>query len=175
MVWSRLSSPPPFKFQKEAVSRYLLFRCSAANPFVRYLRDGTGAEPYNLRFHQPVPHLLFISWLICVGWDSQGHALSSSGVDNVWSRFQWVLMAGPRLDLPCFACRPCWSRLRDGLRVLGPFSGPGIMSVPRSTEAKCLLLVSSIAKLWSHSLIVIKLFIFLEEQLALISFLDARS
>ncbi|KAH0912464.1 hypothetical protein HID58_035785 [Brassica napus] len=51
---------------------------------------------------------------------------------------------------------------------------PGIMSVPRSTEAKCLLLVSSIVKLWSHSLIVIKPFIVLEEQLALISFLDAR-
>ncbi|CAN7131559.1 unnamed protein product [Brassica rapa subsp. narinosa] len=94
--WSRvraLSSPPPFKFQKEAVSRYLPFRCSAANPSVRYLRDGTGTEPYNLRFHQPVLHLLFISWLICVGWDSQGHALPSSGVDSVWSRFHWVSMA----------------------------------------------------------------------------------
>ncbi|CAF1928126.1 BnaC05g50990D [Brassica napus] len=59
------------------------------------------------------------------------------------------------------------------------------MSVPRSTEAKCLLLISSIAKLWSHSLIVIKPFIVLEEsfllffcgffrQLTLISFSDAR-
>ncbi|KAF2559727.1 hypothetical protein F2Q68_00014273 [Brassica cretica] len=113
---------------------------SFPNPSVRYLRDGTGAEPYNLCFHQPVPHLLFLSWPICFGWDSQGHALPSYGVDNVWSRFHWVLMAGPRLGLPCFAC-------------------PGIMSVPRSTEAKCLILISSIAKLW---------------QLALISFLDAR-
>ncbi|KAF2545486.1 hypothetical protein F2Q70_00020823 [Brassica cretica] len=126
--------------QKEAVRRYLPFRCHVANPSVRYLRDGTGAEPYNLCFHQPVPHLLFLSWPICFGWDSQGHALPSYGVDNVWSRFHWVLMAGPRLGLPCFAC-------------------PGIMSVPRSTEAKCLILISSIAKLW---------------QLALISFLDAR-
>ena len=61
--------------------------------------------------------------LFFFGWDSQGHALPSYGVDNVWSRFHWVLMAGPRLGLPCFACRLCRGRLRDGLRVLGPFSG----------------------------------------------------
>ncbi|CAN6881555.1 unnamed protein product [Brassica oleracea] len=44
------------------------------------------------------------------------------------------------------------------------------MSVPRSTEAKCLILISSIAKLWSHSLIMIKPFIVLEESFLIFFF-----
>ncbi|KAF2580522.1 hypothetical protein F2Q68_00002381 [Brassica cretica] len=83
---------------------------------------------------QPLPDFS----MLCSQSFCAGHALPSSGVDNVWSRFHWVSMAGPRLGLPCFACHPCRSRLRDG---------PSIMSVPRSTEAKYLLLAACFDKL----------------------------
>ncbi|CAF2206265.1 unnamed protein product, partial [Brassica rapa] len=52
-----------------------------------------------------------------------GSRLSSSGV---FQRLEWTssgVMAGPGHSQPCFACSPFRSRLQDGPRCVGPFSG----------------------------------------------------
>ncbi|KAF3549554.1 hypothetical protein DY000_02002492 [Brassica cretica] len=74
--------------------------------FRRCLFVGTGVEPYNLRFRQLVSHPCLSAGVFASVWISQG-----VGLVVFWSklRLEWtslVVMAGPGLSQPCFACPP---------------------------------------------------------------------
>ncbi|KAL0805225.1 hypothetical protein Bca101_097716 [Brassica carinata] len=110
---------------------HCLFVAKQPDSSVLCLYDGTGVEPYNLRFRQPVPHRCLIVGFFVSVWIIREWSCCISGVSNVWSGLRRLRLPDQGLVSPA-------------LPVLLSESPSGRSAVPQTVLRLRTLLITSL-------------------------------